>query len=98
VVPGSQPEEFSVSAEILALEGDLEYGEYLASECTTCHQADGSANGIPSITGWETEPFVTALHAYKTKHRDNEVMQIIANRMSDEEIAALAAYFKTLEN
>jgi len=46
---------FTVSAEILAIEGDVEYGEYLGSECTTCHQAN-------------------------------------------DEIAALAAYFKSLEN
>ena len=29
---------FDVPEELLALEGDLEYGEYLSSECMTCHQ------------------------------------------------------------
>ncbi|MDT8855541.1 c-type cytochrome [Paracoccaceae bacterium Fryx2] len=80
---------------ILALEGDAEYGAYLSSECATCHQADGSDQGIPSITGWPPEDFVVALHAYKQKLRPHPVMQMMAGRLSNEEIAALAAYFTT---
>ncbi|MEQ6204912.1 c-type cytochrome [Sulfitobacter sp. HNIBRBA2951] len=82
---------------ILALEGDAEYGEYLASECLTCHRADGASEGIPAITLWPTEDFVVAMHAYKRKLRPHPVMQMMAGRLNDEEIAALAAYFKDLE-
>jgi cytochrome c len=82
---------------ILALEGDPEYGEYLASECLTCHQSSGNSDGIPAITGWPTEDFVVAMHAYKRKLRPHPVMQMMAGRLSDEEIAAIAAYFKDLE-
>lgn len=82
---------------ILALEGDAEYGEYLASECLTCHKSDGTSDGIPSITLWDTEDFVVAMHAYKQKLRPHPVMQMMAGRLNDEEIAALAAYFKSLE-
>lgn len=91
-------EGFVVAAEILALDGDLEYGEYLSSECTTCHQTDGANDGIPGIVGWPTEDFVTAMHAYKEKHRENPVMQMVTGRLANDEIAALAAYFKSLEN
>lgn len=87
---------FVVPPEVLALEGDLEYGAYLASECTGCHQLDGDNAGIPGIIGWQTEAFVTALHAYRAGHREHAVMQMIAGRLGDEEIAALAAYFKSL--
>ena len=82
---------------ILALQGDPEYGAYLSNECLTCHQSDGSAAGIPSITRWPEEDFVVAMHAYKRKIRPHPVMQMMAGRLSDEEIAALAAYFKDLE-
>ena len=82
---------------ILALEGDPEYGEYLASECTTCHQASGANDGIPGISQWPEEDFVVAMHAYKRKVRPHPVMQMMAGRLNDEEIAALAAYFKDLE-
>ncbi len=82
---------------ILALKGDKEYGEYLSSECLTCHRADGSAEGIPAITRWPEEDFVIAMHAYKQKLRPHPVMQMMAGRLSNDEIAALAAYFKDLE-
>jgi cytochrome c len=89
-------EGFTVSKDILALEGDIEYGQYLSSECTTCHQSNGDNDGIPGIVGWETEAFVTAMHAYREKQRENPVMQLVAGRLSNEEIAALAVYFKDL--
>jgi len=95
--PTAQPSNHDLDPAILALEGDVEYGEYLASECLTCHQADGSADGIPSITGWPDEDFAVAMHAYKRKLRPHPVMQMMAARLSNEEIAALAAYFKALE-
>ena len=82
---------------ILALEGDPEYGEYLSSECTTCHQTGGGDDGIPSIVLWPEEDFVIAMHAYKNKDRPNPVMQMMAGRLNAEEIAALAAYFATLD-
>ena len=89
-------EEFVVAPEVLAIEGDVDYGEYLSSECTTCHQTDGEDDGIPAIVGWDTDPFVVAMHAYRAKHRDHPVMSMIAGRLSDEEIAGLAAYFANL--
>ena len=82
---------------IFAIIGDPEYGEYLAGECKTCHQASGANDGIPGITGWPTEEFVIAMHGYKQKDRPHPVMQMLAGRLSNEEIAAIAAYFKDLE-
>lgn len=95
--PTALPTDHDLDPAILALEGDPEFGEYLASECLTCHQADGGADGIPSITLWPTEDFVIAMHAYKRKLRPHPVMQMMAGRLNDDEIAALAAYFKDLE-
>lgn len=86
-----------LAPEVLAIEGDPAFGEYLSAECTTCHQKDGSDQGIPSITQWPEEDFVAALHAYKQKLRPHPVMQMMAGRLANDEIAALAAYFATLE-
>ena len=94
--PTEMPSDPSVDPAILALQGDPDYGEYLSSECVTCHRADGGDEGIPSITGWPVDDFVVALHAYRSKHRDNQAMQLVASRLSDEEIAGLAAYFASL--
>jgi cytochrome c len=85
------------STEILALEGDAEYGEYLSAECTTCHQRDCSADGIPSITNWPPADFAAAMLAYKSRLRPHPVMQMMAGRLSTEEIAALAAYYATID-
>jgi len=76
--------------------GDREFGEFLAGECVTCHQISGSYDGIPPIIGWPEEAFIHAMEDYRDRTRPNEVMQSIAGRYSDEEIAAMAAYFGSL--
>jgi cytochrome c len=100
-MPGAAPNatgtDHDLDPAILALQGDAGYGEYLASECKTCHQTSGANDGIPSIIGWPSDDFVVAMHAYKQKLRPHPVMQMMAGRLSDEEIAALAAYFGNLE-
>lgn len=95
--PRVQGSDHELDPAILAIVGDPAYGEYLAGECSGCHQLNGVSKGIPSITNWPTDHFVTALHAYKSGRRAHPVMQMMAQRLSDEEIAALAAYYKDLD-
>ncbi len=95
--PTALKEEVELPPEILAIVGDPDYGEYLSTECTTCHQIDGDYDGIPVITGWYEEDFVLAMHAYKQGIRPHPVMKMMASRLSDEEIAALASYFGAFE-
>lgn len=83
--------------EILTLKGDPEYGEYLSGDCVTCHQIGGQVEGIPSIVGIPSDYFIRALVEYKTNIRTNEVMKNRVVNLSNEEIAALAAYFGGLE-
>jgi cytochrome c553 len=78
--------------------GDVAYGQYLASECVTCHQLSGKSDGIPSVVGWPTDSFVAVLNAYRKKERTHEAMQAIAARLSDQDVAALAAYFASIKN
>jgi cytochrome c553 len=72
---------------------DLELGRYLASECVTCHRTATSTGPIPSIFGMAEPRLTTLLRAYRDKQLPNPVMQQIAGRLNDEDIAALAAYF-----
>lgn len=95
--PTARRVEVELPPEVLDLEGDREWGAYLASECTTCHQRDGAARGIPSITHWPEERFIVAMHAYREGLRPHQVMQSVARRLTDEDIAALAAYFATID-
>ena len=92
-----EPSDPEVSSEILAIQGDVEYGQYLSSTCVTCHQESGDSSGIPPIINWPAGAFVTVLHAYKNKDRDNAVMQQIAGSLGNDEIAALAAYFESIQ-
>jgi cytochrome c len=89
LVAGASP-----SASLAA--GNKALGEYLSSECVTCHQVSGQYQGIPPIVGWPEESFVEIINQYRKKERENPVMQTIAGRLSDEEVAALAAYFGSL--
>jgi cytochrome c len=81
----------------VADEKQIAYGEYLSGECVTCHQINGKVDGIPAIIGWDQEIFVSVFDEYRNKIRPNEAMQTIATRLSDEEVAALAAYFETIK-
>lgn len=79
------------------IKGDRDLGEYLSSECVTCHQPSGKQVGaIPVIIGWPEDQFVAVMQSFKRRERDNQVMQTMASRLSDEEMAALAAYFGSL--
>ena len=82
---------------ILSLEGDPEYGEYLPGECVTCHQQSGRADGIPSIIGLPKDYFSKSIFEYRANIRSNEVMKVRVQNLSNEEIAALAAYYAQLE-
>ena len=77
--------------------GDRALGEYLSSECVTCHQLTGSYQGIPPIVGWPEQSFVEIMNEYRHKKRDNAVMQTVAAKLSDDEVAALAAYFGSVK-
>jgi cytochrome c553 len=77
--------------------GDRAFGEYLSSECVTCHQISGRQVGaIPAIVGLPEDAFVALMESYRRRERDNQIMQTIAGRLSEEEVAALAAYFGSL--
>jgi cytochrome c len=81
---------------ILAIAGDVPYGEYLANECTACHRAAGGED-IPSIRGLAPSVFITGIVAYRNGTREHQVMNTVTRRLGDEEIAALAAYFASAE-
>ena len=86
----------SIQAEDLLKNADVAYGEYLAGECVTCHSTDVADKGIPNIIGLEAEGFAYIMHAYRNKELDNKVMQLVAGRLDDEQIASLAVYFAAL--
>jgi cytochrome c len=75
----------------------LAYGKHLAGECTSCHRIDGTDNGIPSIIGWDRSEFTSTMAFYRDGQRKNPAMQSVAQSLDDEQVAALAAYFGSIE-
>ena len=61
--------------------GDRALGEYLSSECVTCHQITGRYEGIPPIVGWPEATFIEIMDEYRDKRRSNPVMQTIAGKV-----------------
>jgi cytochrome c553 len=76
---------------------DLELGRYLATECTTCHRPGAATAAIPNIYSLEASTFAEVMKGYRDKRLANPVMQNIAGRLSDDDIAALAAFFATVK-
>ncbi|MFV0302668.1 MAG: c-type cytochrome [Paracoccus sp. (in: a-proteobacteria)] len=72
--------------------GDADYGGYLARDCVTCHR-DGAVDGIPAIAGMPAGAFTAAMLAYRQGRRADPGMRVMAARLGEAEIAALAAYF-----
>lgn len=81
-----------------AVAADRELGQHLSQECVTCHRSAGpSTGGVPQIVGWPEEQFIAVMKAYQDKVRDNPVMQTIAGRLGADDVAALAAYFGSIQ-
>ena len=76
----------------------VEYGQYLSSECATCHRLNAFEGAIPPLGHLPKDYFITAMKEYKDGRRLNPAMVSIANALSDEEIEALAAYYATLRS
>lgn len=62
----------------------------LAVSCHTCHGGQGA---IPPITGMEEGAFITLMQAFRDQPAEATIMPRFVTGLSDEEIAALAAYF-----
>jgi len=92
LAPPPPPGELPIPEEAFAIVGDPAYGEYLSTECASCHQS-AAARGVPVIEGLGRRAFITALWEYRAGSRENSTMVTIAVRLTDEEIAHLAAHF-----
>lgn len=74
-----------------------DYGEHLSGECITCHRLAATHKGIPPIFGWDVETFVSVMTAYRKGLLTNKAMMSVAKSLDDEQIKALATYFKTVK-
>ncbi len=71
--------------------GDAEAGKAKASGCANCHGADGK--GRVPLAGKEAAYLAEQLHAFKDGTRKEMMMTMLAKKLSDQDIADLAAYY-----
>lgn len=62
----------------------------LAASCQTCHAGQGA---IPAITALPPAVFITLMRGFRDNPEGATIMPRFATGLTDEEIAALAAWF-----
>jgi cytochrome c553 len=67
--------------------------------CAVCHGLDGIAKvaDAPNLAGESAIYITKQLKAFRSGERQHQQMSIIAQGLSDEDIADLAAWFSSLE-
>ena len=102
VTPGTSDEVLAAAGEQIYRKGRAENG---LLPCIGCHGRFGEGangaiiGGFPAVGGQNSDYLVKQLQSFRDGTRANDwqgFMQVIASRLSDEDIAALAAYVISL--
>jgi len=92
----------TVSAQAQKITGNAENGSKKVAMCTGCHGIVGyqasfpEVHKVPMIAGQSATYIVSALTAYKGGDRKHPTMRAIADSLSEQDIADLAAYYSQL--
>ncbi len=88
------------SAHAQDVKGDAKAGEGKVAMCIGCHGIPGyqasfpEVHKVPMISGQNAKFIVSALNAYKKGERKHPSMRGIADTLSDQDIADVAAYYE----
>jgi cytochrome c553 len=83
------------------IKGDAKVGQSKAAMCIGCHGIIGyqasfpEIHKVPKISGQGAKYIVSSLNAYKKGERKHPTMRGIADSLSDQDMADLAAYYST---
>jgi cytochrome c553 len=78
--------------------GDAAAGKTKAAACVACHGANGEGKAPnPPLAGKSEAEIAQALQDYKSGKRTNASMKMFAGKLSDADIADLAAYYTSLK-
>ena len=74
-------------------------GRAKAQACAACHGPLGLATApdAPNLAGQPADYLAAQLRAYRGGTRQHPVMNVVAKPLSDDDIAALAAWFASLK-
>jgi len=77
--------------------GDAAAGQAKAESCAMCHGDDGKGDEkSPGIAGMAEADFAKAIKEYQDGTREHKMMAKAAKKLSDEDVADLAAYYASL--
>jgi cytochrome c553 len=98
---GALPALFALSvfcAQDGAQAGDIKAGREKAQLCAVCHGLDGLAKiaEAPNLAGQNEQYLIAQLSAFKSGSRQNELMSIVIQQLSPEDIENLAAYYSAI--
>lgn len=81
-----------------AVAADAAAGRQKAGACRTCHGIDGIAKIpiAPHIAGENQIYLETQLKAFRSGKREHEIMSVVAQSLSDEDIADLSAWYSSI--
>lgn len=81
-----------------AAQGDAEAGRKKAQQCATCHGIDGLAQVpiAPHIAGENFTYLQTQLRNFRSGKREHEIMSVVAQALSDEDINDLSAWYSSI--
>ena len=82
-----------------AAAADAAAGKKVAGMCAVCHGLDGLSKmpEAPNIAGSPEQYLARQLNAFRKGERKNEMMSVMAQQMSDQDVADLAAYYAAIE-
>jgi len=90
----------AVSAQAQEVKGDAKAAEAKIAMCIGCHGIPGYQTSfpevyrVPKISGQNAKYIVAALTAYKKGERKHQTMRGIADSLSEQDIADIAAYYE----
>lgn len=78
---------------------DMKADEKAAQSCVMCHGENGLSRrpGTPSLAGQPEVYLASQLKQFRDGKRHNEVMNVIAKPLSDEDIDNVSAWFAQFE-
>ena len=82
-----------------AKSADARAGRAKATACQACHGLDGLSKHpeAPNLAGQIENYLAKSTAAYRSGERKNEMMNIVARDLSDEDIANLAAFYAGIQ-
>ena len=86
---------FTALALATAVQGNVDGKEIYEKACMACHSVDATNNNPewPRLHGQHSEYLLHALREYKNGNRDNAIMQMQVDHLSEQDLRDLAAYF-----